>query len=125
MPWRKSFQRNPDDHEAAAFLCAFPLLASSDEKDPNFTADKKAAAVLEKLLPSSQTIPEWALPDPCLRQAATGAIGTSGGAALRTNRTHGSACAAHAVAHFCPGGIVAGRYQFEPRFDCGHAQDCG
>lgn len=44
----KVFQRNPDDHEAAAFY-ALSLLASADDNDPNFTADKKAAAVLEKL----------------------------------------------------------------------------
>ena len=44
----KVFQRNSDDHEAAAFY-ALSLLASSDEKDPNFTDNKKAAAVLEKL----------------------------------------------------------------------------
>ena len=44
----KVFQRNPDDHEAAAFY-ALSLLASGKDDDPNFTADKKAAAVLEKL----------------------------------------------------------------------------
>jgi hypothetical protein len=44
----KVFQRNPDDHEAAAFY-ALSLLASADDNDPNFTDDKKAAAVLEKL----------------------------------------------------------------------------
>jgi hypothetical protein len=44
----KVFQRNPDDHEAAAFY-ALSLLASSDEKDPNFPDNKKAAAVLENL----------------------------------------------------------------------------
>jgi len=42
------FQHNPDDHEAAAFY-ALSLLAADDDNDPNFTADKKAAAVLEKL----------------------------------------------------------------------------
>jgi len=45
---QKVYEQNPDDHEAAAFY-ALSLLASDEGKDPNFTADKKAAAVLGKL----------------------------------------------------------------------------
>jgi hypothetical protein len=45
---QKVYEQNPDDHEAAAFY-ALSLLASDEGKDPNFTTDKKAAAVLEKL----------------------------------------------------------------------------
>ena len=41
-------EKYPDDHEAAAFY-ALSLLAANEGDDPNFTADKKAAAVLEKL----------------------------------------------------------------------------
>jgi tetratricopeptide (TPR) repeat protein len=44
----KVYRLNPDDHEAAAFY-ALSLLAANEGNDPNFTADKKAAAVLEKL----------------------------------------------------------------------------
>jgi tetratricopeptide (TPR) repeat protein len=44
----KVFQHNSDDHEAAAFY-ALSLLAADQGDDPNFTNDKKAAAVLEKL----------------------------------------------------------------------------
>jgi tetratricopeptide (TPR) repeat protein len=44
----KVYQRNPEDHEAVAFY-ALSLLAAADSDDPNFTDDKKAAAVLEKL----------------------------------------------------------------------------
>src|SRR5215470_10195729 len=40
----KVHERYPDDHEAAAFY-ALSLLASSDFEDPNFTNEKKAAAV--------------------------------------------------------------------------------
>ena len=44
----KVYLDNPDDHEAAAFY-ALSLLAGDEGNDPNFTNDKKAAAVLEKL----------------------------------------------------------------------------
>ena len=44
----KVSQRNPDDHEAAAFY-ALSLLASEPNNDKNDTNRKKAAAVLEKL----------------------------------------------------------------------------
>jgi tetratricopeptide (TPR) repeat protein len=45
---QKVYEQNPGDHEAAAFY-ALSLLASNKGNDPNFTTDKKAAAVLEKL----------------------------------------------------------------------------
>jgi tetratricopeptide (TPR) repeat protein len=45
---QRVYEQNPDDHEAAAFY-ALSLLASNEGNDPNFTTDKKAAAVLEKL----------------------------------------------------------------------------
>jgi len=44
----KVYEQNPDDHEAAAFY-ALSLLTSNEGNDPNFTTDKKAAAILEKL----------------------------------------------------------------------------
>jgi tetratricopeptide (TPR) repeat protein len=44
----KVYAENPDDHEAAVFY-ALSLLAADEGKDPNFTQDKKAAAILEKL----------------------------------------------------------------------------
>jgi hypothetical protein len=44
----KVYRDNPDDHEGAAFY-ALSLLAADEGNDPNFTNDKKAAAVLEKL----------------------------------------------------------------------------
>ena len=52
----KVYQDNPDDHEAAAFY-ALSLLAASEGDDPNFTNDKKAAAVLEKLFASEPDHP--------------------------------------------------------------------
>src|SRR5882762_155228 len=52
----KVFDRNPDDHEAAAFY-ALSLLAANQGDDPNFTADKKAAAVLEKLFATEPNHP--------------------------------------------------------------------
>jgi tetratricopeptide (TPR) repeat protein len=44
----KASQRNPDDHEAAAFY-ALSLLASEPDNDKTNASRKKAAAVLEKL----------------------------------------------------------------------------
>ena len=44
----KVYEQNPDDHEAAAFY-ALSLLTSNEGNDPNFTTDKKAATILEKL----------------------------------------------------------------------------
>src|SRR5215470_527014 len=44
----KVYEQNSDDHEAAAFY-ALSLLTSNEGNDPNFTTDKKAAAILEKL----------------------------------------------------------------------------
>jgi len=52
----KVFQHNPDDHEAVAFY-ALSLLASADDDDPNFTNDKKAAAILEKLFATEPNHP--------------------------------------------------------------------
>jgi predicted Zn-dependent protease len=52
----KVFKPNPDDHEAAAFY-ALSLLASSDYDDPNFTNEKKAAAILEKLFATEPNHP--------------------------------------------------------------------
>jgi tetratricopeptide (TPR) repeat protein len=52
----KVFQHNPDDHEAAAFY-ALSLLASGDGDDPDFTTEKKAAAVLEKLFATEPNHP--------------------------------------------------------------------
>jgi tetratricopeptide (TPR) repeat protein len=47
-------QHHPEDREAAVFY-ALSLLASAPDKDPNFTNQKKAAAVLEPLF---QEIPD-------------------------------------------------------------------
>jgi tetratricopeptide (TPR) repeat protein len=44
----KVFQRNPDDHEAAAFY-ALSLLAAESDRDKSNANRKQAAAVLEKL----------------------------------------------------------------------------
>jgi hypothetical protein len=44
----KVYERNPDDHEGAAFY-ALSILAANEGNDPTFANDKKAAAILEKL----------------------------------------------------------------------------
>ena len=44
-------------------------------------------------------------------------LGIAGRAPLCAGRAGIAACAAHAVAYFCAAGIVAGRHQFESRFD--------
>src|SRR3954452_3122617 len=57
----KVAQRNPDDHEAAAFY-ALSLLAAEPEHDPGDAYRKKAAAVLEKLFaeePNHPGIPHY------------------------------------------------------------------
>jgi tetratricopeptide (TPR) repeat protein len=57
----KVVQRNPDDHEAAAFY-ALSLLAAEPEHDPGDAYRKKAAAVLEKLFaeePNHPGIPHY------------------------------------------------------------------
>src|SRR5438874_4324665 len=59
----KVAQRNPDDHEAAAFH-ALSLLAAEPEHDPGDAYRKKAAAVLETLLaeePNHPGIPHFLL----------------------------------------------------------------
>src|SRR4051812_21017517 len=52
----KVAQRNPDDHEAAAFY-ALSLLAAEPEHDPGDAYRKKAAAVLEKLFAEESNHP--------------------------------------------------------------------
>ena len=44
----KVYEKNPDDHEAAVFY-ALSILAANQGEDPTFAAEKKAAAILEKL----------------------------------------------------------------------------
>ena len=44
----KVYERNPEDHEAAVFY-ALSILAANEGNDPTFAAEKKAAAILEKL----------------------------------------------------------------------------
>src|ERR1700758_809701 len=44
----KVYERNPEDHEAAVFY-ALSILAANQGEDPTFAAEKKAAAILEKL----------------------------------------------------------------------------
>src|SRR5258707_14915172 len=52
----KVAQRNPDDHEAAAFY-ALSLLAAEPDHDKGNESRKKAAAVLEKLCAAKPNAP--------------------------------------------------------------------
>jgi tetratricopeptide (TPR) repeat protein len=53
---QKVYERNPDDHEAAAFY-ALSLLAAEPSRDPNNANRKKAAVVLEKVFAAEPNHP--------------------------------------------------------------------
>ena len=52
----EAYQHHPEDREAAAFY-ALSLLASAPDRDPSFTNQKKAEAILERLLPDEPDHP--------------------------------------------------------------------
>ena len=50
MPWRQLSKRFPDDHEATIFY-ALSLLGTAPPGDATYANQKKAAAILNGLLP--------------------------------------------------------------------------
>ena len=122
---KKVYVAYPDDHEAAVFY-ALSLLASEPHNDETFANRKEAAAILEKLFATEPDHPGVrALPDPHLRQAATGAAWDSRRSPLRAGRARRATRPAHALAHLRPRRTLARRHQLEPRLRRRHAQDRG
>jgi hypothetical protein len=106
--------RYPDDAEAVIFY-ALALNEAADPADKTYAKQLKAADMLEQLeskYPNHPGIPHYIIHSYDYPELA--APGGNRGCALRAARARGTACAAHALAHFLNALNVGGGDQLGP-----------
>ena len=118
-------QAYPHDVEASAFY-ALSLLADVAPGDTSLVKERKALAILVPLFETtSGPSGVGALHHSYLRYAGAGPAGTGGGAGVCADCVIVAACTAHAGAHLCAAGNVAGGHRFEPGISRGEQEGRG